>query len=121
MGYVRIFKKKFLEYCPVSNCINELDNLIHKGWIEYNEVTGKISLHQIILDLVYNNLAPDAGNCPLVTASMTDYILQEMANYSERHIRDKLLGYFMQRIRGNNIEYAKLCIYYCENIKKEEK
>ncbi len=121
MGYVRISKKKFLEYCPVSNCINELDNLIHKGWIEYNEVTGKISLHQIILDLVYNNLAPDAGNCPLVTASMTDYILQEMANYSERHIRDKLLGYFMQRIRGNNIEYAKLCIYYCENIKKEEK
>ena len=74
LGYVRISKKKFLEYCPVSNCINELDNLIHKGWIEYNEVTGKISLHQIILDLVYNNLAPDAGNCPLVTASMTDYI-----------------------------------------------
>lgn len=121
LGYVRIAKKKFLEYCPASNCINELENLIHKGWIEYNEITGKISLHQIILDLVYNNLAPDSGNCPLVTASMTDYILQELSNYSEKHVRDKLLGYFMQRISGNNIEYAKLCVYYCENIKKEEK
>lgn len=120
LGYVRISKKKFLEYCPVNNCINELDNLIHKGWIEYNDVTGKISLHQIILDLVYNNLAPDSGNCPLITASMTDYILQKPSNYSERHIRDKLLGYFMKRIKGKNIEYVKLCIYYCENIKKEE-
>lgn len=74
LGYVRISKEKFLEYCPVENALKGIESLIRRGWIEYNQITGKISLHQIILDLVYNNLNPDTGNCPYITQSMLEYI-----------------------------------------------
>lgn len=34
-------------------------------------------------------------------------------------VRDKLSGYFMQRITGNSLEYARLCVYYCKHVRSK--
>lgn len=119
LGYVRIAKDSFIKYCPIQNTAKGINNLVKKGWIEYNSITGKISLHQVILDLVYNNLKPCINNCPHITKAMQDYFRQNTLNYTGRKVKEKLAGYFMQRITGDNIEYAKLCVYYCKHIKKK--
>ncbi|MGN0466730.1 MAG: NB-ARC domain-containing protein [Lachnospiraceae bacterium] len=112
LGYIRMKKEKFLKYCPVENCVNELENLIRRGWIEFDEKTHKISLHQIILDLVYNHLSPSSENCPLIVNAMTQYLLEELPNSVEEEVRNKLLDYFIQRIWGNDLAYARFCVYY---------
>lgn len=121
LGYVRISKDKFIGYCPVQNASKSIKSLVRKGWIECNHVTKKISLHQVILDLVYNNLNPGTNNCPHITQKMQDYFIKGTINYTNKKIKDKLSGYFMQRITGNNIGYAKLCVYYCQYINREMK
>lgn len=119
LGYIRITSDKFIKYCPVQNADKYIKNLVKKGWIEYNHITGKISLHQVILDLVYNNLNPNTSNCPYITKTMQDYFRETTLNYTIKRVKDKLSGYFMQRITGNNIEYARLCVYYCQYIKQK--
>lgn len=68
-GGVRIRKEYFAELLNLEN-VSGVDKLIKSGWIEYNDVTEKISLHQIISDLVYADLKPTAENCPNITAAM---------------------------------------------------
>ncbi len=119
LGYVRISKKRFCEYVPITDHEQELETLIRRGWVEYDEISHKISLHQIILDLVYNYMQPWAENCPHIVESMTEYLRQTMSNYAERQIRRKLLDYFLGRVRGKNLAYAELCVSYCENITKK--
>lgn len=116
LGYVRIAKKRFCEYCGAEDHETELDILIRRGWVEYDEASGKISLHQIILDLVYNDMQPCAENCPHIVGAMTDYLRESMPNHVERRIQRKLLGYFIRRVRGANLAYAGLCVSYCEHI-----
>lgn len=118
LGYVRIAKEKFLSYCPIENNQDELDALIRQGWIEYDSLTNKVSLHQIILDLVYNYMYPDSENCPHILCAMTEYLARELPNYTEKKIRRKLINLFMQRIKGKDLAYAELCVYYCQNIRK---
>ena len=74
MGYVRIFKKKFLEYCPVSNCINELDNLIHKGWIEYTQ-SGTNRLFRSDKGNQYDVAVPEAHKITLTLNNPGEFVL----------------------------------------------
>ena len=73
MGSIRIQKSKFIEMLKLDSS-NIIDRLIKRGWIEYNDVNNKISLHQIILDLIYVDLKPTTENCPHITKSMIDYL-----------------------------------------------
>lgn len=117
---VRIRKSKFNEICAVENIENKLDGLIRKGWIEYNEHSEKISLHQVIQDLIYHDLEPNAGNCSGIVNGMCEYISSEVANCSDRRIRKKLLDVFMDRLSGDSIPYARLCMIYGEEAKRDE-
>lgn len=117
LGYIRIQKETFLKYCDILGAARGLAGLIRAGWIEQDEKHGKISLHQIILDLVYNSLKPSAENCPHIVAAMTDYMKEKMPNYTELDIRRKLTGYFVQRTSGDDMAYAALLTAYCHNIR----
>ncbi len=116
LGYVRIVKGKFLKLCPVEGNAAALETLIHRGFVEYEDDSGKISLHQIILDLVYNYLHPDAENCPHLVEALTAYAAQKPANEAERNVRNRLLENVMKRLFGNGTAYAKLCLRYCQNV-----
>lgn len=112
LGRIRISKTKFQELCNMKEDINALDNLIKRGWIEYDTSTAKVSLHQIIQDLVYNDLKPNAQNCPNLVTSMISLINAETANYSERQRRLKVMNIFMERLTGESLLYAELCVNY---------
>lgn len=119
LGYVRIEKRKFLEFCPMQEGQAYLEKLIHSGWVEYDEETNKISLHQIILDLVYNYMQPSSENCPHIIKTMTDFLIRKPNNYVEKNTRNKLAKYFMQRITGNDFNYAKFCVFYCSQVRNK--
>lgn len=119
-GNIRISKAKFEELCSLDNVSSKIDTLIKKGWIEYNALQEKISLHQIIQDLVYNDLKPDAQNCPHIAEGMKLFINAETPNYSEKKIKRKFFEIFMERLTGTSLLYADLCMVYGTENKLEE-
>ena len=76
-GGARIRKDYFAEMMSLKNS-SAIDKLIKGGWIEYSDVAEKISLHQIILDLVYTDLKPTAENCPNITDAMTQMLKKKL-------------------------------------------
>lgn len=111
---IRIRRYIFISICKIPQIEEALDKLIKNGWIEYNDVTDKVSLHQVIQDLVYIKLRPNTETCPGITLGMYEYISEKTKTYAERRIRRKVFSIFMERIHGSNIEYARLCLK-CEN------
>lgn len=117
LGYVRIRVEKFLEYCDTQTNRKDLEKLIRRGWIEFDRETNKISLHQIILDLVYNHLKPTSESCPHIVAAMTAYARKDTANMTERDVKRRLLDYFVKRIDGADLAFASLLLAYCSKIR----
>lgn len=119
LGYVRIARETFLSYVPLAGAKEALDKLIRLGWVEQNRKTDKISLHQIILDLVYHDSKPTAESCPAITEKMTAYARQDLESSALDGVRWQFLKYFMERISGENLAYARLCVAYCGHIHNE--
>ena len=119
LGYVRIARETFLSYVPFAGAKEDLDKLIRLGWVEHNKKTDKISLHQIILDLVYHDSKPTAESCPAITEKMTAYARQDLESSALDEVRWQFLKYFMERISGENLAYARLCVAYCGHIHNE--
>ena len=119
LGYVRIARETFLSYVPLAGAKEALDKLIRLGWVEQNRKTDKISLHQIILDLVYHDSKPTAESCPAITEKMTAYARQDLESSALDGVRWQFLKYFMERISGENLAYARLCEAYCGHIHNE--
>lgn len=112
---IRIRKNKFIEICQVDGIKEKLENLIKNGWIEYNKNTDKVSLHQVIQDIIYTKLKPDADNCTGIVLGMYGYVTEKTSNYSDKMTRKKVFDVFMNRITGSSIAYAKLCLVYGKN------
>lgn len=105
MANVKIDKVEFMKWCDIDShkCIN---SLIDKGWIEFRE--DKISLHQIIIDLVYNKLRPNADICMPITNKMTQMASMRIKNNIQKKRQYiKLIEIFADRITGCTIELAK--------------
>lgn len=119
LGYVRIARETFLSYVPLAGAKEALDKLIRLGWVEHNKKTDKISLHQIILDLVYHDSKPTAESCPAITEKMTAYARKDLESSALDGVRWQFLKYFMERISGENLAYARLCVAYCGHIHNE--
>ncbi len=108
---IRMRKSKFEELCAVQDVGSRLEALIRRGWIEYDAQTGKISLHQVIQDVIYSDLKPDASRCTHIVEGMDRYMSAETDNYTERNMRRQVFQVFMQRLfSGSTIPYARLCL-----------
>lgn len=107
---IRISRSQFETLYGIDGIGRKLDSLIQNGWVVCDEHTGKISLHQVIQDLMYRELAPDADNCAHIVSGMNEYLSSEPETSSERAIRRKTAGIFMERLSGNTILYARLCL-----------
>ena len=86
----------------------------------WNKVTGKISLHQVIQDLIYHELVPDADNCRHIVAGMNEYLSVEPEVYAQHDIREKMAAIFIKRLTGNNMSYAWLCFRAGDEEKLQE-
>ena len=119
-GITKIKKALFFEWFD-TNLSNDMENLIRNGWIQERESDLKISLHQVILDLVYNNLNPSSENCVEVTKAMLNYAAQkEFESYIEQENKNKICSIFLRRIRGENQIIVEFFYKYCENILRQE-
>lgn len=112
---VRVQKRKFLDWCQ-EELNGELEALIRGGWVESGREDDKISLHQIILDLIYEERKPGGESCKGLIRSMTEYIRKDTENWVERTIRDKLCGIIARRIQGIQEETLDFYLIYCEKI-----
>ncbi|MBD5395547.1 MAG: serine/threonine protein kinase [Lachnospiraceae bacterium] len=117
---IRMKKSKFEELCAVEEVEIRLEALIKRGWIEFDDQTEKISLHQVIQDLIYKELHPDTSGCPHIVAGINRYLSAEMSNEAERNIRSQVFDVFMRRISGNDIPYVRLCLKYGKEDKLDE-
>lgn len=109
---IRIRKSRFCRLCAVADVESRTEHLIRNGWIEYNTFFEKVSLHQVIQDLIYGTLKPAAENCPGIVRGMQEYMIAETANSTERNIRNRVFQVFMDRLSGKNLPYAELCLEY---------
>lgn len=117
---IRIKDELFIKICRVDDCEARLSRLIKHGWIEYNEINHKISLHQVIQDLIYSDYLPSTETCPHVSEGMYDYMNEDVANYSEGRIKRRVFDTFVNRLTGNDLLYARLCLKYGKIAKLEE-
>lgn len=117
---IRINEKRFESFCSIDNLSWHINKLIRGGWIELNDVTGKISLHQVIQDLIYTKLRPTTESCPYIAMGMYKYIKERTESYFEGRMKRKVFGIFAERISGEDILYAKICLEYGKENKIDE-
>ena len=118
-GNIRIKRTKFIDMLTLKD-VKTLNKLIRRRWIEIDEANEKISLHQVILDLVYTNLKPTTDNCQNITRSIIAFMKNKSLNLPERDIRSYVTDTFMRRISGKNLLYAELCLSYGKKDYVEE-
>ncbi len=109
---MRILKEEYEKIYKSDSVKTDLERLIKGGWIEYNEESKKISLHQVIQDILYKNILPSAERCPVIVDGMIEYISRKAKSHSEKVIRRNMLKIFMERLTGENKKYAELCLEY---------
>ena len=114
LGYIKISREIFLEFCDAEDNDTSLEYLIKTGWVKYDEKNGKVWMHQIILDLIYNYLKPTTKDCPHITQTMIEYLDSEIEGDTENEIRNRVADEFMERISGDDLQYIELCIAYDE-------
>lgn len=117
---IRIKKARFAEICGMENVRGKLEVLIGHGWIMCDEISDKIYLHQVVQDLIYKDLAPDASKCLHVVEGMIRYMTETDMNYTERRIRSRVLEIFMDRLQGDTLSYTKLCLLFGKKEKLME-
>ena len=116
LGFVRINKNFFLELLSLENAQTELNKLVELGWIYFDGLANKIHLHQIILDLIYNEKNPNTENCPHLTTGIIDLLEQQTNSYTEKRKQHRLAEAFFERIKGNNVLYADFIISFYKNV-----
>jgi len=115
---IRLDRDMFLKWCKNSPA-EALDGLIQQGWVEAGE-DGKISLHQIVQDLIYGERKPEGHCCRMLAKSMARYAAGKPANRTQKEIRNKLCGIFGRRIQGKDRNTLDFYLAYCENIRYEQ-
>lgn len=112
-------QEQFLNWC--GDCKKELlEGLIQRGWIERNRQDGKISLHQIILDFIYDERKPDGKRCCILVEKMTEYAEKKLPNRTETAIRNRLCGILCRRLKAGGEETAAYYLACCEHIKYQD-
>jgi len=114
-GNTQIQKKLFCQWCKATN-ETVLKTLSDRGWLIYDEQTEKISLHQIILDLVYEELKPNSQNCPDIMEAMITLINPAGKSRMEQENERRLLKLVEKRIQKDGDE--RLVRFYLEYDKR---
>lgn len=109
MGGIAVSRKTFLEkFCAFPGNKSAMQKLIKTGWVRFEGAAGKIALHQVIMDLVYNNLHPDADSCPHIVEAMGKYAMERTSTTD--FVRFKVLSGFNTRIPHIGNQYARFSL-----------
>lgn len=119
LGPIRIQLSAWLEMTGGCFSTDDVIRLIKRGWIEgdIRDKNGKISLHQIILDLVYNEQTPNTENCCKAIEGYLSYIRKREKNLIARRWQKRIADILLQRLQGTDCLLAKFYYLYCKEIK----
>lgn len=124
-GYAHLGRTYFQAFFDASydaaDVERALGRMVRRGWILYEERTEKVYLHQIILDLVYNELQPVSENCPCVIRAMTEYAGRKLESNTEYEQRERALTRFASRITGEDEAFAEFLLAYYKAVEKDGK
>lgn len=123
LGEVRIQKKLFFDIIDSKEAEECFENLRRRGWIEVDYIgdeNEKISLHQIILDLLYNDEIQRTENFTDFFGKMAVYFQKNENNDTIKIGKKKLAEIFINRIEEKQFmgfHVSKVFLEYCRNIK----
>lgn len=121
LGPVRISRHLFFQLYPAPDRDNCLKQLIAAGWIQTDSSGNKISLHQLILDLIYQDLMPGVEDCPQMTKQMLIYMNAKLKSRLEKDTRKKIASCFVERLHPtDNPTLAQVYLAYYEKIRKDK-
>ena len=113
MGGIAVSRKTFLgKFCVFPGNKAAMQKLIKTGWVRFDGATGKIALHQVIMDLVYNDLHPDAGSCPHIVEAMGKYAMQPQDGMRSLYSTEICLYFFFDRLSGKSNDFVRSILTY---------
>ena len=117
LGELAIDQDAFLDWIGMTDEEACAEALVRHGWIQ--KYDNKIMLHQIILDLVYNHLAPNAEHCNQLVETMAGYAETiDGCNYTESSVRRRVMQMFNDRISGETSALVRYYMQYTEHVSR---
>lgn len=117
LGELAIDQDAFLNWIGMADEETCAEALVRHGWIQ--KYDNKIMLHQIILDLVYNHLAPNAEHCNQLVETMAGYAETiDGCNYTESSVRRRVMQMFNARISGDTPALIRYYMQYTEHVSR---
>lgn len=114
---VRILARRFLEWCGKTDLEQTAENLVLRGWIEGGSADEKLSLHPVVLDLMYRVRQEEHISCARLTQSMTAYAAQTQESCAGRETKERMCEIFGQRLLGREEETLDFYLVFCEKIR----
>ena len=118
LGPVKIKRSLFAQLLAGIEIDEVLEKLIAKGWVEASD--DKISLHQIILDLIYNYLIDEEVQNGNLIKNLCTYCEEKNISLSQKKNKERLIANVIERIPYKNIDVGILCLKYFQNIKADK-
>lgn len=117
LGELAIDQDAFLDWIGMTDEEACAEALVRHGWIQ--KYDNKIMLHQIILDLVYNHLAPNAEHCNQLVETMAGYAETiDGCNYTGSSVRRRVMQMFNARISGDTPALIRYYMQYTEHVSR---
>lgn len=117
LGELAIDQDAFLDWIGMTDEEACAEALVRHGWVQ--KYDNKIMLHQIILDLVYNHLAPNAEHCNQLVETMAGYAETiDGCNYTESSVRRRVMQMFNDRISGETSALVRYYMQYTEHVSR---
>lgn len=87
-----------------------MEQLYHRGWLGYDSIDEEVFLHPLVSDLLYAEMNPTAEHCSELCRGMDAWLSEQNVDYFEMERREILLERFMERLRGDDLYFARLSV-----------
>lgn len=117
LGGIHMEQSTFCQWCHISP--ETIRHLLNRGWIKTDD-KDKLYLHQIILDLAYTVLSPNATDLQHVLAHVNNRVSKSFSTAYERRIYMRICQTIFQRLNGTTARLIRLYWLFCQYIRKDE-
>lgn len=113
LGGIHMEEKTFCQWCAIPAAT--IAHLLQRGWLKRDD-SGKLYLHQIILDLTYQYAPPTAATCRPLLTSLRTVLQKGFCTTYERRLYNSVCSTVLQRTYGESPLLLRLCWLYCAKI-----
>ncbi len=120
LGQVKVNRRKLISLFEGINVSNAINELCYKGWLLFDEVTDKVYLHQLIMDLAYEHFIPSTSNCVHFCTGMDAFIKQKRNESLGEAVSNNYASLFhtyISRLQGNDELFVRTCLDCLEHMR----